>query len=332
MRRLGARLLLASAILAVLGPTMPGASAAAPTLPLGTLVTTAAVDGACPSGHTCQGIKITCPVGGSARAFVAKASSYGDARGVVATFSGGSGNAYEFTSAAELAMVEQLRGDGFTIVQVRWVDPWLRASVGTNAGAHRLACRPATVVPWIRNTIYTPLNVPPLEVGRCGFCITGNSGGGTQVSYALSHYELDGILDAVIATSGPTHGAIEKGCSHLSQDSAYWYPLNIAKIVDSSRGYSKNGPCQTHNLTWASAWREEGVSTGGSDYYHPTTRVHLIIGALDASWVKMNAGDYKDRLLIDGSPMVSSETIDGMGHGLPDSPAGREALRQALLL
>lgn len=42
--------------------------------------------------------------------------------------------------------------------------------------------------------------------------MTDNSGGSSQVSYALELYGFEGILDAVIPTSNPPHAAQEKGC------------------------------------------------------------------------------------------------------------------------
>jgi hypothetical protein len=282
----------------------------------GALQPTTAVDPECPSGSTCRGFEVSCPgIQAPARGFIATAKASGSARGVLMTFSGGGGEVYEFADPAEADWLEQIRGDGFTTVQVRWADPWLNASLNEDVGTHVLACRPATVIAWVHDTVFAPLNTPSLGAGRCGFCLTGNSGGGSQISYAISHHGLEGIIDGIFPTSGPPHAALAKACEHNAGESAYWFPSVAAQLIDRARGfYHQDGPCLKHDMSYGAKWEQEGVDTGGSDYLHPATRVHIILGAEDDGYILAHGQDYGARLKQAGSTMVTVQVIPGMGH------------------
>lgn len=85
-------------------------------------------------------------------------------------------------------------------------------------------------------------------------------------------------------------------------------------------------------------WKRESVATGGSDYHHPRTRVHLLVGAEDfvmtdagEGWMLPHAELYLDRLRRAGSPWVTLEQIPGTKHGILATQAGRDMLRAALL-
>jgi hypothetical protein len=302
--------------LPLLGQNVPNTSGP------GTLQPTTAVDPACPSGSVCRGFEVSCPgIQAPARGFIATAKTSGSARGVLMTFNGGGGEAYEFADQVEADWLSQIRGDGFTTVQVRWVDPWLYASSGEDVGSHVLACRPATVIAWVHDTVFAPMNTPSLGAGRCGFCLTGNSGGGSQISYAISHYGLEGIIDGIFPTSGPPHAAMAKACKHVAGEAAYWFPAQRAELIDRARGFfHEDGPCLNHNASYASKWQQEGVDTGGNDYLHPATRVHIILGAEDEGYILAHGQDYGTRLKQAGSTMVTVQVIPGMGHS-PSSQA-----------
>lgn len=308
--------------------------AAAQPLPLGTLVTTSATDPSCPAGHTCTGFQVSCPgVQLPARGFLATASSQGTPRGLVVISTGGGGTSW-FTGQSSLAsgFVNDLRADGFVVVQLRWVDAWLVSAQGEDAGSGHLACRPATVFKWVHDNQYLPLGIGPGEVGRCGFCITGNSGGASQSSYALSHYGLDSILDAVVPTGGPPHAAQAKGCLRNAGEEAYWYAAGSAGTIDSSYGFQgAQGPCALHDPSFVPRWDAESVDTGGNDYVHLTTRVHVILGGNDTSSAPAHARDYVARLRAAESPYVTQQVVPGMPHAIGSSADGLAALHAALL-
>lgn len=321
------------------GPGVPGGRGAirsgrgpeAP-LALGTLTVIADEDPTCPEGFSCTGFEVACPdVQGDARGSLAVADAEGRPRGLVLFASGGFGGDWWARGEVAADFLEDLRGDGFVLVQLRWEDAWLAAAGGEEAGPARLACRPATVVKWAHENLYEPLGLDP-GAGECGFCITGNSGGASQVSYTLSHYGLEDILDAVIPTSGPPHAALRKGCLRKPWQEAYWYEDRNARTIDVSYGYKGvGGPCFSHDRGFGRRWKEDSVDTGGSDYVHPETRVHLILGGRDGTVAPDHALDYAARLEEEGTPLLTVEWVPEMSHPIVMSAEGLAALRDALL-
>ncbi|HYU57523.1 MAG TPA: hypothetical protein VEO00_05680 [Actinomycetota bacterium] len=324
------------AVFALAVAALPATPAAAGPLPLGTLATTAAVDKSCPSGYGCQGIEVHCPaVRKDARGFVATGPRPAAPRGLVVFLNAGSGKRYwTETHDTARALVAELVDRGLRVVMVRWQTPWAVALSGERAGASALGCRPATALSWIRAHRYpVPGMAPNEKVGRCGFCVVGSSSGTNQAAYPLSHYGLDASIDAAVLTSGPTLGALEKGCLDTP---GYRYQGSYETDVDRAYGYIDSaGPCRRsepayQGIDWPARWRADGVATGGSDYRHDTTRVHIIVGENDVN-IPNHAADYRDRLLAAGSPQVCFQVIPDMGHGIKGSPEGMRALRDALL-
>lgn len=303
-------------------------------LELGNVTLQGGADPSCPDGYECTSFAVECPgVRRAGRGFFAAAPALAAPRGTVVLFSGGAGTQWwgeEATGTDRL--LDELRVEGLEIVQVRWLSSWLVSSPGEAAGPARLACRPATIVRWLHEHRFLPLQTASARVGRCGFCVTGNSGGASQVSYGLSHYGLDAILDAVVPTSGPPHAALVKGCSGDMTDRGHLFHPQQTRVIDSSYGVLRGGgPCERHDPAYLDSWRADAVDTGGSDYTHPTTRVHVILGGQDSGVAPPHARDYALRLRRSASPMTTLEEVRAMSHRLQSSPEGLAALREALL-
>ena len=296
--------------------------------PLGTLTTKDNVKGTCPAGSSCRVFDVTCPgVDAPGQGEIAVASAIGKARGLVVFFTGSFGNNWWIKENPEGgAFLDELRKLGFTIVQVRWKGPWLASSPGYDAGVAHLACRPATVIRHIYDNIYLPLGGSVSHSGEAGFCITGNSGGASQVSFALSHYGLENILDVVIPTGGPPHADLHKACLDKEELSA-----SMRHLIDRSFGYVKNdGPCLQRDPSVASRWLQESVATGGNDYNHPKTRINFLIGQKDGLMQRFGR-IYYDRLRKEGSPMVTWETIPATQHRISKTANGLRSLKIAIL-
>lgn len=297
--------------------------------PLGTLTPRGGTQG-CPAGQECMGFEVQCPgLQEAARGQLSIARPLLATRGVVVFASGGQGVNWWGDSPEAAQMIEELRANGIMAVQLRWRNSWLKSRPAEQAGPARLACRPATVFKWVHDNHFTPLGLP--EVGACGFCISGSSGGASQVSYPLSHYGLDLILDAVVPTGGPAHAALIKGCMQTPGEEEYWFAPSEASIIDVSYGHYQNGgPCVRHDSLSAALWAKDGIDTGGNDYFHPTTRIHFIFGRTDSSVAPVHARDYITRLQRSGSPSVTEQLVDS-GHTVQESPAGADAIKTALL-
>lgn len=294
-------------------------------LPLGIFLPKPDVVTNCPSGFRCSSFEVSCPdVSRNANGFMAVKETASPARGVLVLFTGGSGADWWTASADVAAFSERLHAMGFTIVQVRWGTNWLESSPGNEAGTAHLGCRPATVIRAIHETVYG--GQQQNGQGRCGFCITGNSGGASQVGYALSHYGLDMILDGVFPTGGPPHSDLTKACL----DPFYGYEVITRDFLDRGFGFfDGNGPCRRRDPSFTPRWTEESVGTGGTDYQHPFTRVQFIIGDQDRGMQRI-AATYIDRLKAEGNPIVVTIPVS-TPHGVASTEQGRAAIEAAIL-
>ncbi|CAN5760670.1 hypothetical protein BH23ACT1_BH23ACT1_12020 [soil metagenome] len=300
-------------------------------LPLGT-VTVGSTRVRCP-GEVCEGIEVSCPgLSEPIRAMVSTTPPSGPPRGLVMFFTGGPGKGWYVDEASETVdEFEQLQAEGFALVQVRWGGlGWLRAASDEQVGPAELACRPATVIKWVHDTSYEALGLEP-EPGRCGFCLTGNSGGASQISYALTHYGLADVVDALIPTSGPPHGQLAKGCLTEPGDEAYAFPASAVGVIDSSYGGARtDGPCAAADEAFRDTFDRDSIDIGGSDYDYPQTRVHFIVSPGDET-VAVRAQDFADKLRQSGSPWVSLQEVPEMGHDIQKSDPGMAALVAAIL-
>ena len=151
------------------------------------------------------------------------------------------------------------------------------------------------------------------------------------MSYALSHYGLESIIDVAIPTGGPPHATLDKSCMNRPGEEAYWLPLTTRNFIDKGFGFfDENGPAARRDSSFVSRWITESVATGGSDYNHPHTRVHFLLGQTDKR-MQVIALDYFNRLKSAGTPFVSWEIVRNTGHGVSGSAEGRSALQTAIL-
>ena len=312
--------------------------AAAEPWPLGTFTLGSPVTTNVPPGFTAYSFtvsncpRVTQPMNGTFG--IAGPTQGSSPRGLVIFFTGGPGSEWWSEQQAgppELlrAFLEDLRAQGFTIVQVKWSGTWHHSSPGNDAGTAHLGCRPATVIKYIHDRYYLPMGIPRRR-GQAGFCITGNSGGASQVGYALSHYGLESILDVVIPTGGPPHSVLEK-CMLAASTDPYFYNEGTRARIDKGFGFFNNdGPGFRQDASFTPRWQEESVATGGSDYDHPMTRVHFIQGAQDRG-MQTVGGDYYNRLRSEGTWFASWEIAPDTQHETYASASGRAALRAAIL-
>jgi uncharacterized repeat protein (TIGR02543 family) len=330
-------------VAAFLAPQAEPAQADPVAYSLGTISAPQAVgDSQCPAGATCSKFTISsCPdgLGGVVKAktgFYADRGATGTPKGMVVLFSGGSGTFYwSSDNAASEGFVQNLRSDGFRVIEVRWNGAWEAAESGQQAGPARTACRPATVIHYLGSQVFPTMGLARVE-GRCGFCIAGTSGGSAATSYALSFYGLEGLVDGLFPIGGPTHAAIRLGCTAPRGYEAYSYSGASIQQVDRPYGYltSGTGPCSMGDSSpaWAARWDQDAVDgTLGSDFAYDHTRVHVIVGGGDTP-MQNHASDYLARLAASGSPYVTYQQIPGMPHGISQNPDGLAAFRSALNL
>ncbi len=329
-RPAGAATVVAALFLATLGVARPAPPVAAAPSPTGTFRLNGRLDSTCPRGHTCRGFDVSCPgISRVARGFLAEPAKPRSPRGLVALFPGGSGKTWWLGDGPNAGpFLADLRDAGLHAIQIRWTVKWSMAPAGERIGLARLACRPATVVRYLRQTLYPQLGAPRHAAGVCGFCVVGNSWGSAQAAYPLAYYGLDGMLDMVALASGPTSTMLAAACEG---DPDYRIEAHTAE-ADATYGFTgSDGPCARENASWHDRWLADGVATGGKDYRHPATRVHLILGGSDKPAVHNHARAYEARLRAAGTAEVTEEVIPGMGHSIKASAEGMKALLEALL-
>ena len=300
--------------------------------PIGT-VKVAKFAGTCPDGYTCSGFDVNC-AGQPAklRGYYALGTHSGNPRGVIVAFAGGGGELWWTEQNPEVVpLADELRAMGFIILQVRWSKVWSDSKARFDWGPAHAACRPATIIKHLYDTVYVPLEIQLTHPGECGFCITGGSHGANQISYALAFYGLDQIVNAMIPSGGPPYSALAKSCQRNISEKDYWLSEVNREQVDRSYGYINTlGPCRLSDSSFVQRWTEESQSTGSNDYYHPATRLHFLLGSNDFDQLSI-AMDYYDRLVAEGSPYLMFEIVPNTAHRILETQEGRDAWKNAIL-
>ena len=300
-------------------------------LPLGDFTLTSGSP-SCALGGTCRlEFTVDCPkVQQAAEGTLIAQGPGGNPKGIVLGFIGTRGTG---TEGLNQQWVTAMTGDGYEVIVVSWDNrtPWLQATPGEEVGPKLLACRPATAIKWIHDNIYDQLGSQPKADGVCGFCMTGNSGGGSQIAYSLSFYGVAGMVDAAVLTGGPPHTSLDQAC--LGPDPDLQFDFNSASLVDLSYGFLKkgSGPCTRHDQSFADKWHEDSVDVGGT-YRFPHTRIVFIFVAGDHTPAPPHGTLYYDQLKAAGSPLISPpEQVPGTGHTIMLLPEGRAAVEAALV-
>ena len=288
----------------------------------------------CTPGFRCREFVVTCPgVQDPARAMLEQQQPQGSPRGVVLYFSGETGQRPWVDPSAAPQTVGFMRSvakAGLMNVMVAWEDPWLVSAPGEEAGPARLACRAASLIRYVHDSLFEPLGVHPAPE-TCGFCVAGESGGAGEVAYALSRYGLARDIDAAVMSGGMPFASIEKGC--LKTTTPYWYGPTAAAFVDAGYGFSpsQRGPCASARASFKPRWVADSVNGPDAVLSYPSTRLEIIVGAEDASSAVPLGLDYIAALHAAGTPSLHVRTVPGLAHGLASDPGGLAAVREALL-
>src|SRR6266851_4362890 len=180
----GAVIAVVSAALTSCSATTSSGSGSGRPLPLGTATATLLTPDQCglatsrvPTSR-CYRVTVACPGVASLDAFVKVTDPSGISSGTILFGTGGGGGAYYeiFGADAVDRILLPLSQQGFRLVQRAWLgqDGWLTGPGGTL----RLACRYAALLDWVSTQLHT----------GGALCATGNSGGSSEISYAMAHY------------------------------------------------------------------------------------------------------------------------------------------------
>jgi hypothetical protein len=255
--------------------------------------------------------------------------------GTVIFGTGGGGTSHYEQDPEALAMLMRLQAAGFRIVQRQWFGTggWIEGPGGFDA----LSCRYATLATWIYERIH-------LYNQNEGFCITGNSGGATEVSYALARWTRGTIVDLAVPTGGPPMGRIDRGC--LDGADAGWlaecaalvpggastcvggpsceYSAGARMIIDSA--YTPATHCADVDQGFRSTFLDDSVAGPGAELAYPSTRVHFLYGADDCTEAVTLGLAY-------ASAVTSEKQIDfipNTPHATFSTPEGATAIEVAI--
>jgi len=170
------------------------------------------------------------------------------------------------------------------------------------------------VIQWVHDT-WLPAGVP--------YVATGESAGSSAISYSLTTYGLDALVQLLVPVSGPPHARLIYNCLSPSGNDALG--TSGEHVIDGSWGFSGNGPCYLHDPNFTSQWDANSVETGGISYFWPTTKVYSIVGGKDTQGIRDNATALLNVLTANGTA-ASYQVVPNMGHSIAKSQDGMNAL------
>jgi len=300
------------------------ATVAAAPLPLGE-VTMAVVDcsevqGNPPGGQeaaTCYAGLVACAGEATTPAVALFHEAEATTIGLVVLATGGPGTKlYEDSQTNGQMLADELNARGWATVQIAWPDGWAN---GQN-GFRSLGCRPASLLRWVYEHLHDQAAGP--------FLALGNSGGSTQIAWALVSYGADEYMDVAILCSGPPHTRLELGCADPcatcetcegpcgGDDLPCYGPQRQADI---DRAWEPENPCTVYDEALLVA--DGLVDAPGADLDWDGVTI-FVIGELDQSGAPPQAGQMFNALHLLGSPIC----LPGVGHGIADTTTGVEAL------
>ncbi len=249
--------------------------------------------------------------------------------GTVIYGSGAAGHAFYEDKGA--GTITAALAAGFDAIQRSWdgQQGWLEGSGGLKASA----CRYATLATWIYNNQHT--------AGE-PFCATGNSGGASEMAYALSQFGRESIFDLIVPTAGPPMSRVDIGCISNTQDplkqQCLTQPLHPDHMCTTfgcdtptqaiDPNYSGITPCASETLNILK--RHSVLGGNRTDLDYPDTSVRFIFGENDCSSGAGLSYYYYNELVAQGTNDVSLTIAANTAHRVHGTPNGAAAIVNAL--
>ena len=290
--------------------------------PLGKVTSVATID--CGPGGvsgTCYSLNVSCPQVADQNVIVKVAPAMGTPKGTVFTIGGGGSNGYFDTGYAYGAYIaSSLENAGFTVAMLNFNDPNLGWLTGPG-GARHLACRPATTIAWIHDSIHQGGMSAP-------FCGVGESGGSSAIAYSLSHYGLGPILAMVEEAAGPPFARIDHGCicdqapivdpcAPTPISSCYYSVDNdVTGFIDTTyQAPLCSSAAATGDTTNAALFLSDSILSGPDAILaFPKTDVHFLMGTKDLTLAAVEQFEYEQAV-------TSTKSLQCVvsGHSMPNN-------------
>jgi hypothetical protein len=267
----------------------------------------------------------------------------GPARGLVVLADGGDGSDHFVKVGGPGAFirpaVQALIDSGLVVVDRRWESGWFGE---TGLGLRAPSCRAAVMLEWIEHHLHP----------GGGTCALGNSGGASELAYALAHWDGERWLDHAVLAGGPPMARLDLGCVPDAADPS-WRATCEARWPTVMTECPGQGPhCALIDRAWAggpvlldaalATATDPTPCTGGTispsralaesvlapaadvDY---ATSLEFIHASADCTEAPMLGFTYHDAVT---SP-TSLTLVPGAMHVIQATEAGADAVRAALL-
>jgi hypothetical protein len=287
------------------------------------------------TGATCQSMTVSCPDVGNISAYV-KTNTPSSPKGTAIYGTGGDGGGlYDTQFTYGKTAVENVYDAGFRTVQMSFGSPFTKSQpsgwVEGPGGVLAVACRYATVIQWIYNSVQNNTDIP--------LCATANSGGAGGLAYALSQYGSNSVISMAEVTGGPptarldwgcmcTEGKIETSCGQGklgtcfgTTDAAFWDPAYTPNdyCSDAVKGNPPPGG--------STFFLDDSVEASGANYSFSKTFINQAFGTLDnSSAVPIGANWYS--LITTSKAQVC---VTGAAHSMADSLVGADQIANDLI-
>jgi len=227
-------------------------------------------------------------------------------------------------------VINKLVSEGFRTVEVAWLlGNW---ALGSNAGPALNACRPASVINFVRDHFGIDTGTSQVP-GTQALHAMGNSAGSAQIAYSMSHYGLADKLTSAILGGGPPYARIDLGCFY-EITSPLVYSSSNTGVIDKFFGVKAcalNDPSPPNTTgDYRAVYEAASVVYEGNSYSYPSTKVHFIFGTADDTNSDEQGKLHVQRLLDEKTKYLTVEHVLGMPHELPTSEAGMDAVYNAL--
>ncbi len=268
--------------------------------------------------------------------------------GTIILGSGGTGQSFlsgdiPTTDTPALNIILQLADAGYTVVERKWLDGWF-GSGSEGFGILDPACRHAELLTWLDEQAESPGAI----------CAFGNSGGSSEIAYGLTRWNTESVLDAVILGGGPPMARLDIGCLGFDHDPNWeqtctetWNttqtecqrPQPVCTLYDRRQATGPqeidaafsiaelNKMCTGSSPTFSAVFEENSILFPGADLSYPNTPVHFIYGRQDCTEAATLGPLYLEAITTE----TSVEYLESVPHTVQNSPAGAEAIINAIL-
>lgn len=307
--------------------------------PLGT-VSSFTNYGSCPSGNAsipvsaCYNTTITCPNAPDLVVHLKVTEPASASTGTIVFFSGGSGTGfYEVTypNHAPADILIPARSRNVRLIQAAWASD---VFAGTN-GILIDMCRGATLLKTIHDTTS---GGNKLHDAGTFLAATGNSGGASVITYAMTRYGGGDWMDCLVPTSGPPIANLAHGCmgglnktwaatcNSLASGASCGYVTPSFQTIDGA--YNGITACEVKAEGGQLAWARDSVINGAATTSFPQSTFNFIYAPDGDHSEAVTVGQEAALSIVNATITIISGS--DTAHDIPNYTNGAAAVATAL--